>query len=90
MKTNHEIQEMKGFWEGEECEYCSGAINERRVELYRHKGSKRMLFENVPAGVCKSCGARYYSANVLKMLDRLTHKSEGTRKTVQIPILHFS
>ena len=90
MKTNNEITELNGFWEGEDCEYCKGSIEERRVELYRHKGTKRILFENVPAGVCRSCGARYYSANVLKMLDRLNSNHARKRKTVQIPILHFS
>jgi YgiT-type zinc finger domain-containing protein len=90
MKTSNGIKDVGGFWEGEDCEYCSGPIEERRVELYRHKGAKRLLFENVPAGVCRSCGARYYSANVLKMLDRMTGSRKTRRKTVQIPVLHFS
>jgi YgiT-type zinc finger domain-containing protein len=81
---------IKGFWDGEECEYCSGIIEERRVELYRHKGIKRVLFENVPAGVCKTCGTRYYSANVLKLLNGLTEKPETKCKTVQVPVLHFT
>lgn len=81
---------MKGFWEGESCEYCCGTIDARRVELYRHKGIKRTLFENVPAGVCRTCGTRYYSANVLKMLDRMSHRPERKAKRVHVPVLHFS
>ena len=86
MKTN----DFKSFWDGEECESCNGVIEEKRVELYRHKGRKRFLFENVPAGVCQTCGACYYSANVLKMLDKMKKTSGKTAKTVAVPVLHFS
>ncbi len=89
MKTNNKIDEVKDFWNGEECEYCHGIIENRKVELYRHKGNKRILFENVPAGICKSCGARYFSANVLKMLDRLSRKCIGKHRIAQIPLVHF-
>jgi YgiT-type zinc finger domain-containing protein len=90
MKTNNELREVKGFWDGETCEYCDGTIRERRVELYRHKTARRLLFENVPAGICTACGARYFSANILKMLERMSHSPDNKRKTVQIPVLHFS
>lgn len=90
MKTNRTIEEIKGFWDGEKCEYCSGTIKERRVELYRHNTGRRTLFENVPAGICSSCGARYFSANVLKLLDRLRRKPDKKAKTIRIPVLHFS
>ena len=90
MKTNSTIRDIKGFWDGEECEYCKGTIVERRVELYRHRGSKRILFENVPAGVCTLCGSRYFSANVLKMLDRLDKKPHGKTEVAHVPLVHFS
>lgn len=89
MKIKNEVCEQIGFWKGEQCEYCGGDIRERRVELYRHKKNGRYLFENVPAGVCAHCGAHYYSANVLKMLDRLTSARKPQRATVKIPVLHF-
>ena len=89
MKTNNQLEDVSGFWDGEECEYCNGRIIERRVELYRHKKRKRILFENVPAGVCISCGARYYSANVLKMLDRMSRNSSD-KPTLAIPLVHFA
>ena len=90
MKTNNRISDIKGFWEGEECEYCKGPIVEKRVELYRHKGRKRILFENVPAGVCKLCGSRYFSANVLKMIDRLNKKPRAKKEIAHVPLVHFS
>ena len=66
-----------GFWDGERCEYCSGPIVEKIVDLPRKIGEKYVLIENVPAGVCKSCGTRYYSANVLKNIEMIT---QGRRK----------
>ncbi|MFQ6061686.1 MAG: YgiT-type zinc finger protein [Methanosarcinales archaeon] len=58
-----------GFWDGERCEYCNGSIVERMVELPRKVGEKYVLIKNVPAGVCKECGTRYYAANVLKTIE---------------------
>jgi YgiT-type zinc finger domain-containing protein len=57
------------FWEGETCEYCSGDIVEKRVTLHRQIKDKHVLLEDVPAGVCRQCGTRYYAANVLKTIE---------------------
>ncbi|MFQ5455283.1 MAG: YgiT-type zinc finger protein [Nitrospirota bacterium] len=58
-----------GFWEGEECEYCNGLIIEKRVDLPRKAEERYILIKNVPAGVCKRCGTRYYTANILKTIE---------------------
>jgi YgiT-type zinc finger domain-containing protein len=57
------------FWEGETCEYCGGDIVEKRVTLHRKVRGNYVLIEDVPAGVCKQCGTRYYTANVLKTIE---------------------
>lgn len=54
------------FWENETCERCGGQIVERRVTLHRKTKGGYVMIENVPAGVCRECGTRYYTANVLK------------------------
>ena len=56
------------FWDGEKCEHCGHAIVSRRVTLHRVVKRKHVLFENVLAGVCPHCGARFFSANVLKRM----------------------
>ncbi len=58
-----------GFWDNEICEYCGGAIVEKRVTLHRQIRGKYVLIENVPAGVCAKCGTGYYAANVLKTIE---------------------
>ncbi len=67
------------FWENETCEYCGGPIVERRVTLLRKTRGGHVLIENVPAGVCKECGTRYYAANVLKTVQE---SIRGRRKAV--------
>ncbi len=57
------------FWGGETCEYCGGKIVEKSVTLHRQIKDKYMLLEDVPAGVCRQCGTRYYTANVLKTIE---------------------
>ena len=58
-----------GFWEGERCEYCNGPIVERVADLTRKVSGKYVLIKNVPVGVCRECGTRYYAANVLKTIE---------------------
>jgi YgiT-type zinc finger domain-containing protein len=65
------------FWHGETCEYCGGQIVERRVTMHRKANGHYVLIEDVPAGVCTQCGARYYAANVLKTIEESV---QGRRK----------
>lgn len=61
------------FWEGEICEYCGGEIVEKHVTLHRQVNGSYVLVENVPAGVCKACGTRYFAANTLKIVEESIH-----------------
>jgi len=58
-----------GFWDDERCEYCNGSIVEKIVDLPRKVGERYVLIKNVPVGVCKKCGTRYFAANVLKTIE---------------------
>ncbi len=59
-----------GFWEGECCEYCDGSIVDKKVDISKKVRGKYVFINNVPAGVCKECGTRYYAANVLKTIEK--------------------
>jgi len=58
-----------GFWEEEQCEYCNGPIVEKVMDLPRKVGKRYILIRNVPVGVCKKCGTKYYAANILKTIE---------------------
>lgn len=81
------IYSAMGFWEGERCEYCNGSIVERKVELPRKVGGKYVLIKNVPAGVCRECGMRYYTANVLKTIEESIKRRKAEKK---IPMAVYS
>lgn len=78
-----------GFWEGETCEYCGGAIVERRISLHRKIRKRYVLIENVPAGVCKECGTRYFAANVLKTVEESIHGRRVAKREVLVPVYQF-
>jgi YgiT-type zinc finger domain-containing protein len=74
------------FWEGETCEYCGGAIVEKRVTLHRKVKGNYVLIENVPAGVCTQCGTRYYAANVLKTIEESVRGRQKVAREVLVPV----
>jgi len=74
------------FWEDEKCEYCNGSIVEKEVELHRKVKRKHLLIEHVPAGVCKECGTRYYSANVLKTIEEVVHGRRKAKRELVVPV----
>ncbi len=79
-----------GFWKGETCEYCQGNLVEKRVTLHRQHKKNHILVENVPAGVCKKCGTRYYSANVLKTVQEILRGRKKQERKVSVPVYSLS
>ncbi len=82
---------MKGgtileFWENEHCEYCSGPIIEKKVDLQRKVGKKYVLIKKVPVGVCKKCGTRYYAANVLKTIESTVSSRRKPEKKIPMAV----
>ncbi|MEW6350703.1 MAG: YgiT-type zinc finger protein [Thermodesulfobacteriota bacterium] len=75
-----------GFWENETCEYCGGPIVERRITLHRKARGSYVQIENVPAGVCKECGARYFAANVLKIIQEYVRGRRPPDREICIPV----
>lgn len=75
-----------GFWEGETCEYCDGAIVEKQVDIPRKVGGQYVFLEHVPVGVCRKCGTRYYAANVLKMIEEAVRRRRKTPREVVMPV----
>jgi len=78
--------ERMSFWEGETCEYCGGEIVEKRVTLHRKVKGNYVLIENVPAGVCKECGTRYFAANVLKTIEESVRGRRQVEREILVPV----
>ena len=77
---------MVNFWDGETCECCGGEIVEKRVTMHRKIKGSYILIEDVPAGVCKRCGRRYYAANVLKTVEESIRGRRKAQRKVHVPV----
>lgn len=71
------------------CEYCNAPIEngDKLVTVYRHRKGRHFIFERVPARVCARCGERYFSANVVREMDRLMQKRSQPGPTVRVPVI---
>lgn len=74
------------FWEGESCEHCECELVERQVTIHRKVKGKYVLIENVPAGVCPDCGARFFAANVLKTIQESLSGRRKAKREVSVPV----
>lgn len=74
------------FWENETCEYCGGGITEKHVTLHRKVKGNYVLIEDVPVGGCRECGARFYKAGVLKMVEESVKGGRKAGREVVVPV----
>jgi YgiT-type zinc finger domain-containing protein len=74
------------------CEYCDAFLDgsEKLVTVYRHRSASHFIFEHVPAQVCSRCGERYFSANVVREMDRLMQNQPPHSSTVSVPVIEFT
>lgn len=81
----HALEEM----EQDFCEYCSTPLpdTEKLVTVCRHRRDRHFIFEAVPARVCPRCGERYYSATVVREMDRLMQAPELQGRLVSVPVI---
>lgn len=77
------IQDIYG-----DCHHCGGEIAEQKIRVDFWWEGKLYLLEDVPAGVCKQCGEKYFTAKVSKEMDEMV-KSQQIERTLQIPVKRF-
>jgi len=76
-----------------DCTFCDGEVEERRVDYdYRRRGHL-LIMKNVPAGVCRQCGEKYFKPDVLKRMDRTYHaiveQRQAPDQIVEVPAVSF-
>lgn len=74
------------------CEYCHTSLvaAEKHVTVYRHRQGQHFIFEHVPARVCSRCGERYFSAAVVREMERLMQVPPQTAPRLSVPVLEFA
>jgi len=76
-----------------ECTFCRGPVEEQRIDYdYRRKGHL-LIMRNVPAGVCRQCGEKYFKPDVLKKMDQRYHdivdRHQKPEQVVEVPAVSF-
>lgn len=76
-----------------DCTFCGGEVEERQIEYdYRRKGHL-LVMENVPTGVCRQCGEKYFAPEVLKKMDTIYHDifdhHKKPERTLTVPAVSF-
>lgn len=74
-----------------DCSFCNGPVQEERVTVVRlHKG-RLIIIEDVPAGVCRQCGERYYRGPIVEEMERLMNEpAPPVLREVRVPVMRFA
>jgi YgiT-type zinc finger domain-containing protein len=69
------------------CHVCGGRVTERAVVVdYRWGGELVAIIQHVPAGVCDTCGERYFRSAVVKAMERTAHSPAKPHTVVAVPV----
>jgi len=69
------------------CHFCGGKVAEQRVVVdYRWGQELVAIIEDVPAGVCDTCGERYFKAEVVKAMEGTARSRSRARRTIEVPV----
>lgn len=74
----------------DKCEYCRATVKERKVRVDHRWKEVLIVVEKVPVGVCTKCGERYYSATVLRRLDRIAQGKVGAVRVMKVPVADYA
>jgi YgiT-type zinc finger domain-containing protein len=76
---------------GYHCEYCDGIVRQRIVEheAFKHRAGF-VILENVPVGVCDTCGSRYYHASLLRRVEEIAAKKRLPERMESVPVAAFA
>ena len=72
-----------------DCSFCGGQVAEQKVQVDYRFGSELIVFENVPAGVCRQCGERYFTAKVAKTLEHISRDRTFPGKLIRVAVKSF-
>ncbi len=73
-----------------DCSFCGGNVVEAKVQKVCFWGDRlTAIIDNVPAGVCRQCGERYYKSQVLKQVEDILKTKRGFHP-VTVPAAEFA
>jgi len=76
-----------------DCSFCGGEVEEKNIEYDYRRQSHLLIVSNVPAGVCRQCGEKYFKPGILKKMDQVYHdifdRHQIPERVVEIPAVSF-
>jgi YgiT-type zinc finger domain-containing protein len=75
---------------GHNCDYCDGIVQKRMMkrDAFKSRGGF-VILENVPIGVCDTCGSRYYHASVLRRVAEIGANKTPPTRIEPVPVSIF-
>ena len=72
-----------------DCTYCGSEVVEQTIDYDYRRKKNLTVVTNVPAGVCRQCGEKYFKPEVLKRMDSAYHgifeRHEKPERTLTVP-----
>jgi len=69
------------------CEYCGEGTQPARVRVYRQRGPRRVLFERVPALVCRACGHRVFEPAAIETMEAVLLQGHVRGRSVRVSVV---
>lgn len=72
-----------------QCCFCRGKVETSKVDVDFRWGRKLKVIRDVPAGVCRQCGERYFDAAVYKEMEKLGASRKKSEERLEVDVLQF-
>jgi len=71
------------------CSLCGGEVIPKLIQYEYHWEEKLFVFEDVPAGVCRQCGEIYFTAEVVKAMEKVVLRDLEPKRMIQVPVFSY-
>ena len=83
------MKSTKNSLKAEACEYCDGLLTDVTLtETFRIRG-RLIVVEDVPIGMCTTCGEKYFPAAVLKRVEALASQAGPGSRIPRAPVFPY-
>ncbi len=72
---------------GERCEHCREPLDRVLVQVYRRRGKRHVLFQRVPALVCRACGRRIFEAVAVEAMEHALNQPPVRERKKELTII---
>lgn len=71
------------------CYFCRGEVVAKKIRHIHQWGDKIILFEDIPAEVCKQCGEAYFAPAIVEAMDKGTMQAEKAKESIKVPVISY-